>query len=463
MKKTILTLIIISSSVIAGGITDLWLQQGYDGSNAAGEQYISNTDSRYYSIFREDFYYATSLEEDTSENLWWTTFMVGFDEWTPATTLYDTWTEECPGEDDWGCSNNGEIHENLDETWDIESYVDDHNGYVLDTTHLMKYDGVYGELGILAIHYVPDGEDGNSTLLHFVVKNEGTSTLTGGYAGLVSDLDAGGAWWPDPEFLEWEDGWDALEWNNSGIDTVNKMVYQYFHPAMLDTNGDGTHEYPNADPYMYVGMAGIPESFVTDEGDSPEVAYGVGDNWLDIAVDESIFLEIVDGDYEYDGYYEEDSTMDDLWSYVAFGLPDLAPGEETDVVFVMVAAETEAELTEAAAEAVSVWTSGSTTGIDNNNADVPLGFSLHQNHPNPFNPSTTITFDVTQNEEISLDIFDLRGNHIVNLANNTGYIGKHTVRWQGVRSSGETVPTGVYLYRLSAGENSQTRKMLFIK
>ena len=62
MKKTILTLIIISSSVIAGGITDLWLQQGYDGSNAAGEQYISNTDSRYYSIFREDFYYATSLE-----------------------------------------------------------------------------------------------------------------------------------------------------------------------------------------------------------------------------------------------------------------------------------------------------------------------------------------------------------------------------------------------------------------
>ena len=159
MKKTVLTLLILSSSVIAAGITDLWLQQGYDGSNAAGETYIDNTDSRYYSIFREDFLYATSLEEDTSENLWWTTFMVGFDDWAaPATTLYDTWTEECPGEDDWGCSNNGEIHENLDigETWDIESYIDDYDGYVLDTTHLMKYDGPYGKLGILAIHYIPD-------------------------------------------------------------------------------------------------------------------------------------------------------------------------------------------------------------------------------------------------------------------------------------------------------------------
>ena len=458
MKKTVLTLIIISSSVIAGGITDLWLQQGYDGSNAAGEQYISNTDSRYYSIFREDFYYATSLEEDTSENLWWTTFMVGFDEWTPATTLYDTWTEECPGEDDWGCSNNGEIHENLDETWDIESYVDDHDGYVLDTTHLMKYDGVYGELGILAIHYVPDGEDGNSTLLHFVVKNEGTSTLTGGYAGLVSDLDAGGAWWPDPEFLEWEDGWDALEWNNSGIDTVNKMVYQYFHPAMLDTNEDGSSDYPNAEPYMYVGTAKV----AGGPDDEDWWSAGVGDNWLDLAVDDGIFLEIDSDDYEYDGYYEADSTMDDLWSYLAIGCVDLDPGDETEVVFAMVAAETEAELSAAAAAARSAW-GGTGASIDEGSSSLPKKFTLHQNYPNPFNPSTAITFDLKQREKINLDIYDMNGNQIANLVNNTFTPGTHTVRWQGLTTEGEIVPSGVYLYRLSAGNKSQTRKMLFIK
>ena len=42
-------------------------------------------------------------------------------------------------------------------------------------------------------------------------------------AYLFSDIDAGGAWWPDPEFTDWEDGWDALEWNNSGIDTVTQI------------------------------------------------------------------------------------------------------------------------------------------------------------------------------------------------------------------------------------------------
>ena len=111
MKRIVLILTIVSSSIFAEGITDLWLQMGYDPEQPAGEAYINNIDSRYYSIYREDFLYATSAEEDTSENLWWTTFMVNFDGWeAPATTMYDTWTEECPGEDDWGCSNNGTIH-----------------------------------------------------------------------------------------------------------------------------------------------------------------------------------------------------------------------------------------------------------------------------------------------------------------------------------------------------------------
>ena len=458
MKKTVLSFIILFASVFASGISDLWLQQGYDGSNSAGQTYIDNTDSRYYSIFREDFLYITSLEEDTSENLWWTTFMVGFDEWdAPATTLYDTWTEACPGEDDWGCSNNGLIHENLDTTWDVESYIEEFDGYELDTTHLMKYDG--GNLGILAIHYVPDDYEGNSTILHFVLRNEGTTTLTGGYAGLVSDIDAGGAWWPDAEYTEWEDGWDALAWNNSGLDTTNQMVYQYFHPAMLDTNGDGTKEYPNAAPYMYVGTATIP----LEDDDSSEIAYGVGDNWLDLAVDDGIFLEIVDGDYEYDGYYEEDSTMDDLWSYVAFGIGDLAPGEEADAVFIMVAGETETELMQAVSDAISMWGSGETSGAENEKAYVPGSFILYQNYPNPFNPKTSISFDLNKNQYVKLDVFDLRGNHIINLVNKKAYSGMHTIQWKGTNSNGESVPTGVYLYRLSTAQEGQTNKMLFIK
>ena len=166
--------------------------------------------------------------------------------------------------------------------------------------------------------------------------------------------------------------------------------------------------------------------------------------------------------YEYDGYYEADSTMDDLWSYLAIGCVDLDPGDETEVVFAMVAAETEAELSAAAAAARSAW-GGTGASIDEGSSSLPKKFTLHQNYPNPFNPSTAITFDLKQREKINLDIYDMNGNHIANLVNNTFTPGTHTVRWQGLTTEGEIVPSGVYLYRLSAGNKSQTRKMLFIK
>ena len=458
MKRIVLILTIVSSSIFAEGITDLWLQMGYDPEQPVGEAYINNMDSRYYSIYREDFLYARSAEEDTSENLWWTTFMVNFEGWeAPATTMYDTWTEECPGEDDWGCSNNGTIHENTWATdWDIQGFVKELDGYELDTLYLMGH--AASQLSILAIHYVPDGSNGKSTILQFVLRNDGTTALNHCDAYLVSDIDAGGAWWPDPEFTDWEDGWDALEWNNSGLDTSTRMVYQYFHPAMLDTNEDGSSDYPNAEPYMYVGTAKV----AGGPDDEDWWSAGVGDNWLDLAVDDGIFLEIDSDDYEYDGYYEADSTMDDLWSYLAIGCVDLDPGDETEVVFAMVAAETEAELSAAAAAARSAW-GGTGASIDEGSSSLPKKFTLHQNYPNPFNPSTAITFDLKQREKINLDIYDMNGNHIANLVNNTFTPGTHTVRWQGLTTKGEIVPSGVYLYRLSAGNKSQTRKMLFIK
>ena len=126
-------------------------------------------------------------------------------------------------------------------------------------------------------------------------------------------------------------------------------------------------------------------------------------------MDDGIFLEIVDGDYEYDGYYEEDSTMDDLWSYVAFGIGDLAPGEEADAVFIMVAGETETELMQAVSDAISMWGSGETSGAENEKAYVPGSFILYQNYPNPFNPKTSISFAEACPSDQSLDNSLIRG------------------------------------------------------
>lgn len=90
----------------------------------------------------------------------------------------------------------------------------------------------------------------------------------------------------------------------------------------------------------------------------------------------------------------------------------------------------------------------------------PVNFRLNQNFPNPFNPSTKISFVVPANvkEKITLKIFDLLGNEIITLVNDTLPSGEHEVEFVA-----SNLRSGVYLYRLTAGNFSETKKMVYIK
>jgi hypothetical protein len=79
----------------------------------------------------------------------------------------------------------------------------------------------------------------------------------------------------------------------------------------------------------------------------------------------------------------------------------------------------------------------------------PREFSI-SNYPNPFNPSTTITFDLPADAWVTLHVFDLLGRDVVTLLNATRRAGRHSVPWHGVDNHGQTVPSGVYLYRFAA-------------
>lgn len=89
---------------------------------------------------------------------------------------------------------------------------------------------------------------------------------------------------------------------------------------------------------------------------------------------------------------------------------------------------------------------------------LPAAFALKQNYPNPFNPSTKIEFDVTSAGVATLDVFDVLGRKVRTLVD-----GQMTVGTQSVTFDAGTLPSGVYIYRLSAGDNVQTRKMLLMK
>ncbi len=89
---------------------------------------------------------------------------------------------------------------------------------------------------------------------------------------------------------------------------------------------------------------------------------------------------------------------------------------------------------------------------------LPFDYNLAQNHPNPFNPSTSINFALPEASNTSLIIYDLLGKEVARLVDGEMSAGYHTATWNA-----SNVSSGVYFYRLSTGKFTQTRKMLLMK
>jgi hypothetical protein len=96
-------------------------------------------------------------------------------------------------------------------------------------------------------------------------------------------------------------------------------------------------------------------------------------------------------------------------------------------------------------------------------AAVPSEFALQLNYPNPFNPSTTIKYQIANDANVNLDIWNLQGQKIRTLVGKEQKSGYYSVVWDGRNDAGQTVSTGLYLYRVQAGSFVATHKMLMIK
>jgi hypothetical protein len=103
------------------------------------------------------------------------------------------------------------------------------------------------------------------------------------------------------------------------------------------------------------------------------------------------------------------------------------------------------------------------TDVDGGDPTVPSAFALAQNYPNPFNPTTTIEYSVPARTDVTLTIFNMLGQRVRTLVNETKSSGSYRLEWTGTDDAGRPVSTGVYLYRLSAGDVVETKKMLLLK
>ena len=94
---------------------------------------------------------------------------------------------------------------------------------------------------------------------------------------------------------------------------------------------------------------------------------------------------------------------------------------------------------------------------------VPTEFALHNNYPNPFNPVTTINYDLPQEGTVRLIIYDVMGREVTRLVNGFTPAGYHSVRWNAKNQMGESVSAGVYFYHLQSGNFIKTQKMVLLK
>lgn len=103
------------------------------------------------------------------------------------------------------------------------------------------------------------------------------------------------------------------------------------------------------------------------------------------------------------------------------------------------------------------------TDVDDPSANLPLQFALHPNYPNPFNPTTTIQYDLPEQARVRITVYNMVGQVVRTLVDRQVSPGQHETIWDGRDDSGRPVSSGLYLYRMTARDFTQSRKMLLLK
>ena len=96
-------------------------------------------------------------------------------------------------------------------------------------------------------------------------------------------------------------------------------------------------------------------------------------------------------------------------------------------------------------------------------AQVPEKYYLSRNYPNPFNPKTSIEYELPSNSKVRIDIYNLLGQRIMTLVNAFKSAGVHEVAWDGLDANGVSQPSGVYMYTMTTNEYIQTNKMILLR
>lgn len=106
---------------------------------------------------------------------------------------------------------------------------------------------------------------------------------------------------------------------------------------------------------------------------------------------------------------------------------------------------------------------GEPIGVDEKDAKIPSTYILSQNYPNPFNANTDLEFALPKAGHITIEVFNILGQKVRELISEHKEAGYHSVSWDGTTTDGVEAPSGIYFYRLEAGDFVQTKKMVMLR
>jgi len=164
------------------------------------------------------------------------------------------------------------------------------------------------------------------------------------------------------------------------------------------------------------------------------------------------------------GVGDLDPNPDDKRAMATTGPIDFRPGDTQQVVFLMAVGQGGDYLSSVnVMKAYLDWMQFPTSVDDEGPSLLPSAFAVHQNYPNPFNPATTFCYALPTRSEVEVAIFNVLGRRVATLVRETQSAGEHTVIWNGTDDMRRAVASGVYFYRVRAGDDVQSRKMMLLK
>jgi subtilisin family serine protease len=269
--------------------------------------------------------------------------------------------------------------------------------------------------------------DDDYVTLAYWIRNNGVASLDGLYVG-----------W----FFDWDIDGSSYLTNQTDYDAGRGLGYAW-------DSGSG--------PNTYVGMVTLTAPGTTsfrgiwnDDGHLDNPSWGIYDGFTDAEKWEALSTGVV---------YPQ-AGPEDISFVLGTGPLSIAPGDSVRVAFAALAGDDLTDLQTNADAAVTAWNNPPTAVAG---SPLPTRLRLAQNVPNPFNPSTTIRYELPRDSIVRLDIFDVRGRRVRTLQNGPQSAGHRTVGWNGRDDDGRPLGSGTYFMRLRVDDHFLTRKMQLLK